>query len=53
MRNRIRIHVCKKIKRKSIKKLNKIKGISDVRSDTRGVERKLIDVRNFHSNVYR
>ena len=36
-RNRIRIHLRKKIKREFIKKLYKIKGISDVRSDISGV----------------
>jgi hypothetical protein len=39
MRNRIRTNLCKKIKRDFIKKLYKIKGISDVRSDIGGVER--------------
>jgi hypothetical protein len=49
MRNRIRIHLCKKIKREYIKKLYKINGISDVLPDIRGEERKIIHVRNVYS----
>ena len=49
MRKRIRIRLRKKIKREFIKKLYKIKGISDVRSDIRGVERKIMHARNCHT----
>jgi hypothetical protein len=53
MRNLIRIHLCMKFKGEYIKKLYRIKRFSDVRSDIRGVERKILHVCNFYTNVYK